>query len=396
MRSIALPGPAAAFVSAGGRDVDTAKLAVDAAAGEHVRLVDDRGDELGLAIADPDNARLRVMATPADGFPAIDGALLGWRVERALAWRKALGLPGPDHAYRIVHGAGDGLPGFACDVLGATAVVYIYGAGLRALGRQLAEAITGFARLRGAVVKLRARGGADSVEQDIVGAAPDEQLVVTEHGVPFEVHPLAGLNHGLFTDMREHRRGLARFVAGARVLNLFSYTGALSVTCARAGAAAVTSVDTSAGVQAWAAGNFARSGLVDPRRWRFETGDAVRFLARAARDKERYDAVLIDPPTFSTARGAPWTLDRDYPDLIAKAAAVIPPSGLLWLAANTHRLGHGLGHEPGSLARLAHKGLRAAGRSAAIVEQGGLPPEYPTLAAQPHDRYLQVCVLRLA
>src|SRR5262249_48578753 len=144
MKSIALPGPAAAFVSAGGRGLDTAKLAVDAAAGEHVRLTDDRGDELGLAIADPDNARLRVMATPADGFPAIDGALLGWRVERALAWRKALGLPGPDHAYRIVHGAGDGLPGFACDVLGATAVVYVYGAGLRALGRPLAEPITRF------------------------------------------------------------------------------------------------------------------------------------------------------------------------------------------------------------------------------------------------------------
>jgi len=392
MKSIALPGPAAAFVSAGGRDVDTAKLAVDAAAGDCVQLVDEAGDELGLAVADPDNARLRVLATPGDGFPAIGGALLGWRVERALAWRTQLGLPGPDHAYRLIHGAGDGLPGFACDVLGAVAVVYVYGAGLRPLGRQLAEAVTGFARLRGAVVKLRARGGADSVDQDILGEVADERPVVTEHGVPFEVHPLAGLNTGLFTDMREHRRGLDRFATGARVLNLFSYTGALSVTCARAGAAAVTSVDTSAGVQAWAAGNFARSGLVDARRWRFETGDAVRFLQRAARDKERYDCVLIDPPTFSTARGAPWTLDRDYPDLIAKAAAVIPPDGLLWLAANTH----GLGHEPGSLARLAHKGLRAAGRGAAIVEQGGLPPEYPTLAAQPHDRYLQVCVLRLA
>ena len=79
---------------------------------------------------------------------------------------------------------------------------------------------------------------------------------------------------------------------------------------------------------------------------------------------------------------------RDYPDLIAKAAAVIPTDGLLWLAANTHELG--------SLARLAHKGLRTAQRSAAIVEQGGLPPEYPTLPAQPHDRYLQVCLLRLA
>jgi 23S rRNA (cytosine1962-C5)-methyltransferase len=388
MKPLALPGPAAAFVTAGGRDIDTAKLAVEASAGEHVQLVDERGEELGLAIADPDNARLRMLASPADGFPKIDGALLGWRVERALRLRKTLGLPGADHAYRIVHGAGDGLPGFACDVLGTAAVVYAYGAGLRALGKQLAEAIVGFAQLRGAVVKLRARGGADHVEQDVVGTTPADQVIVTEHGVPFEVHPLGGLNHGLFTDMREHRRGLARFVAGARVLNLFSYTGALSVACARAGAAAVTSVDTSAGVQAWAAGNFARSGLTDAKRWRFETGDAVRFLARAVRDKERYDVVLIDPPTFSTARGAPWTLDRDYPDLIAKAAAVIPPDGLLWLAANTHELG--------SLAKLAQKGLRLANRTGAVLEQGGLPPEYPTLAAQPHDRYLQVCLLRLS
>jgi 23S rRNA (cytosine1962-C5)-methyltransferase len=390
MKSLVLPGPAAAFVTAGGRDLDTGKLAEATAgltAGEHVQLVDERGEELGLAVADPDNARLRMLASPADGFARIDGALLGWRVERALRLRKTLGLPGADHAYRIVHGAGDGLPGFACDVLGSTAVVYAYGAGLRALGKQLAEAIIGFAQLRGAVVKLRARGGADSVAQEIVGARPDDQVIVTEHGVPFEIHPHGGLNHGLFTDMREHRRGLARFVAGARVLNLFSYTGALSVACARAGAQAVTSVDTSTGVAAWAAGNFARSGLVDAKRWRFETGDAVRFLQRAARDKERYDVVLIDPPTFSTARGSPWTLDRDYPELIAKAAAVIPTDGLLWLAANTHELG--------SLAKLAQKGLRAANRAGVVLEQGGLPPEYPTLAAQPHDRYLQVCLLRL-
>jgi 23S rRNA (cytosine1962-C5)-methyltransferase len=388
MKPLVLPGAAAAFVTGGGRDVDTARITVELAPGEHVQLVDEGGEELGLALADPENQRLRVIAVPGDGFARIDGALLGWRVERALRWRKALGLPGPDHAYRLVHGAGDGLPGFACDVLGPTAVVYAYGPGLVASGKQLAEAIIGFAQLRGAVVKLRVRGGADAVSQDIVGDRPDDQLVVTEHGVPFEVHPLAGTNHGLFTDMREHRRGLARLVAGARVLNLFSYTGALSLACARAGAQAVTSVDTSAGVQAWAAGNFARSGLTDPRRWRFETGDAIRFLARAARDRERYDVVLIDPPTFSTARGAPWTLDRDYPELIAKTAAVIPADGLLWLAANTHELA--------SLAKLAHKGLRVARRTGAIVEQGGLPPEYPTLAAQPHDRYLQVCVLRLS
>jgi 23S rRNA (cytosine1962-C5)-methyltransferase len=387
MKAIALPTGAAQFVAGGGRDVDISKLTVEAAAGEHVRVTDTNGDELGIAIADPENARLRVMAVLADGFPKIDGALIGWRVEKALRWRQQLGLVGPDRAYRIVHGAGDGLPGFSSDVLGSTAVIYAYGEGLKTVGRQVAEAIVGFAKLDGAVVKLRARGGASEVTQDIVGKAPPESLVVTEHDVPFEIHPLGGLNHGLFTDMREQRRGLGRFAAGKRVLNLFSYTGALSVTCARAGAASVTSVDTSAGVQAWARGNFGRSGFGADARWKFETGDAVRFLARAAKDKERYDLVIIDPPTFSTARGTPWTLDRDYPKLIAQAAAVIPEGGVLWLAANTHELG--------SLVKLAVKGLREAGRTGAVVEQGGLPPEYPTVAAQPHDRYLQICVLRM-
>jgi 23S rRNA (cytosine1962-C5)-methyltransferase len=387
VKPIALPQGAVQFVASGGRDVDVSKLTVDVQAGEHVKLTDPNGDEIGIAIADPENAKLRVMAVLADGFPKIDGALIGWKVERAVRWRQQLGLMGPTNAYRVVHGAGDGLPGFGADVLGSTAVVYAYGEGLKAVGKQVAEAVVGFAKLEGAVVKVRARGGASEVTQEIVGKAPAEAMVVTEHDVPFEVHPLGGLNHGLFTDMREQRRGLGRFAAGKRVLNLFSYTGALSVTCARAGAASVTSVDTSAGVQAWARGNFGRSGFGNDARWKFEVGDAVRFLARAAKDKERYDLVIIDPPTFSTARGAPWTLDRDYPKLIAQAAAVIPTDGVLWLAANTHELG--------SLAKLALKGLREAGRAGALVEQGGLPPEYPTAAAQPHDRYLQICVLRL-
>ena len=150
--------------------------------------------------------------------------------------------------------------------------------------------------------------------------------------------------------MREHRKNLARFVAGKRVLNLFSYTGALSVASAKFGAATVTSVDTSTGVNAWAASNFARSGLVDAKKYTFETGDASRYLVRAAKDKERYDVILCDPPSSSSAAGVSWALGRDYPDLIAKCAAVVPPDGLMWLAANTHELG--------SLAKLVHKGLR--------------------------------------
>jgi 23S rRNA (cytosine1962-C5)-methyltransferase len=193
VRSVELPGFAAAFIASGGRDVDATRLPLELASGEHLQLLDPAGEELGLAIADPENARLRVLAVPSDGLAKIDGALIGLRVERALGWRKALGLTG---AYRLVHGAGDGLPGFACDVMGSVAIVYAYAEGLRALGRQLAEAVIGFAQLDGAVVKLRARGGADTVEQDVVGSVP-ESLLASEAGASYEIHPLGGLNVGL-------------------------------------------------------------------------------------------------------------------------------------------------------------------------------------------------------
>ena len=85
------------------------------------------------------------------------------------------------------------------------------------------------------MIKLRARGGASEVAQDVIGKVP-ETLIATEHGLAYEIHPLGGLNVGLFTDMREHRRGLARFANGKRVLNLFSYTGSLGLVCAKAGA----------------------------------------------------------------------------------------------------------------------------------------------------------------
>jgi 23S rRNA (cytosine1962-C5)-methyltransferase len=393
-RIIQLPADATSFVAGGGCDIELPRLQLTPALapGETVTLHDGNGEPLGLAIADPDNQKLRLMARPDDGFRKIDGGLIGWRVEKAYALRRAMGLA-PDTkdgvaAYRLLHGAGDLLPGFTCDALGRFGVLYVYSEALWAIGKQVAQACAGFAKLDGVVCKLRARGGAADVKQEVIGATPPDRYLAEELGVPFEIHPLGGLNVGLFTDMREQRRGLARFVNGRSVLNLFSYTGALSVAAARGGATSVTSVDTSDGVQAWARGNFGRSGFdLKDKRWSFEVGDAVRFLNRAEKDRERYDVVMIDPPTFSTARGTPWTLDRDYPELIAKACAVIPSGGLLWLAANTHELG--------SLLRLAQKGLRIAGRSAAVLEQGGLPPDYPTNAAQPKDRYLQIALFRL-
>jgi 23S rRNA (cytosine1962-C5)-methyltransferase len=386
--TVTVPSDVLTLVRRGVVDLPLAPLG-DAEAlqpGRPLRLVDPAGEPLGLAVADPENVRVRLLAAADEGVAALDGAFFAKRLARARALREALGLTGPEAAYRLVHGAGDGLSGFAVDALGRYAVLYVYARGLVTLARLLAEQLLA-AGFTGVVIKVRARGAAhDKVRQEIAGEAPPERCEVVEDGLRFQVHPLGGLNVGLFTDMRAQRRRLARLAAGRRVLNGFSYTGSLSLVAARGGATEVTSVDLSSGVQAWAQDNFRLNG-VDPAAHHFPVDDVGRFLDKAAREGRRWELVLLDPPAFSAARNAKWTMRSDYPDLIARAARVVSADGLLWLAANARDLD--------ALSSLAATGLLRAGRAAALLEEGGLPADHPTLPAQPADRYLQTCLFRL-
>lgn len=358
-------------------------------AGSPVALVDCRGEPLAGAVADPENDVFRVLSwDPAEGF---DRAFFLRRVEAARDLRRALGLlEGESPAYRLLNGEGDLVSGFAADAFGRFVVLYAYSRGLFALGRLLAEAIREVHGAEGVVVKLRPREGPrpGRLKQEIVGNPPPEKLVVEENGVPFEVHLASGLNVGLFTDMREHRRGLRRFVAGRRVLNVFAYTGSLSVVAALGGASEVTSVDLSSGVLKWARENFRLSGL-DPESpaYRFEAADAMRFLRSAAERGASFDTVILDPPTYSAARASEWSMKNDYPEAIALAARLLPErgAGFLWVSANVRG--------SRSLLRHVEEGLALAGRRGRVLELGGLPPDYPTPAACPEARYLEVCQL---
>ena len=350
--------------------------------GQPVRLMTPAGELCGLAIADPENELIRVMALADEGFTALDVHFVRARLERALALRARFGLDRQRTTHRILNGSGDGLPGITGDVYGEHAVLYAYSRGLFSTGRTVAEQLVEEHGLLGVVVKLRGRDAAQSsIKQEIIGQAPPERLVAHEEGVPFEVHLSSGLNVGLFTDMREHRQLLSRYVKGKRVLNTFSYTGSLSVAAARAGASSVTSVDLASGVQKWARANFELSGL-DPGAHTFITQEVTSFMKRAARDGETFDVIIVDPPTYSAARAGAWSMRKDYPDLIARALALLGRGGLLWLSANARELP--------PLPGLARDAFARAGRWGQVLSVGGLPPDYPTLPAQPEDRYLQV------
>ncbi len=360
--------------------------------GRHVRLLDPRGDIVASGIADPENGVIQVLSL--ESVRGFDAHFFAERVARARTLRRRLGLEPGESSYRVLNAEGDGLPGFSVDRFGEYAVVCAPSRPLLPFARLLAQAVLdadGESRVRGAVLKVRGKDPQDRSHKDeVLGERPPDSYHATELGVPYELHLLGALNVGLFPDMREQRRGLARFVTGRRVLNTFAYTGALSVTAARAGAAGVTSVDLSSGVLAWARENFRLSGFSpDDERFRFVVSDVRRFMEKEAAAGAVYDTILMDPPTVSAARASQWSMKRDYPRLIALAAKLLPASGgILWVAANCRR--------GPSVLRHVEEGVRQSGRRGQLLEVGGLPPDFPTPPAWPEARYLEICQIFVA
>ena len=382
--ALTLTSPIAARIEAGRRDVTSSEVAgaERCEMGQPVRLLAPDGEQLAIGLADPENALVRVMAVTREGHAALDARFVRARVSRAIALRRAFGLRRERTTHRLINGAGDGLPGLSVDLYGDYAVLYAYSRGLSNLARSVAEIVREELGLTGVVIKLRTRESAQGpVKQEISGGEPPESLIVHEEGVPFEVHLLSGLNVGLFTDMREHRANLGRITADKTVLNTFSYTGSLSVAAARCGARCVTSVDLASGVQNWAEANFRLSGL-DASAHRFETKEVSAFLDKAARAGETFDVIIVDPPTYSAARAGAWSMRKDYPEMIVRVTRVLSEGGLLWLSANSRELG--------PLPELALGAFGRAKRTGQLLSVGGLPPDYPTLPAQPEDRYLQM------
>jgi len=339
------------------------------------------------SLEQPENGVIQILSLePVHGF---DAKFFAERLTRALGLRRALGVVGTESAYRLVNAEGDELPGFSVDRFGEYAVICAPSRPLLPFARLLAQATMTTVdepRLLGAVIKVRGKDPQDRSHKDeILGSTPPEKYVVHELGVPYEVHLLGSLNVGLFPDMREQRRHIARFVTGRRVLNTFAYTGALSIAAARAGATSVTSVDLSSGVLAWARANFQLSGFAaGDARFHFEVSDVKRFMQKEVERGSQYDTIMLDPPTVSAARASQWSMKKDYPQLLALATKLLPPSGgILWVSANTRR--------GPSVLRHVEEGIRLSGRHGALLEVGGLPPDFPTPPGWPESRYLEIC-----
>ncbi len=258
------------------------------------------------------------------------------------AGSKRYALVAQNDALRWVNGSGDELSGVEIDLYRGYATLSL--SGDEALGRreELAELALNAGAL-GVYLKVRARTdlrradhGELAPESPVRGDAAPTPLVVHEGALKLEVELGDGLSTGLFIDQRDNRSRVRGVAAGKRVLNLFSYTCSFSAAAAQGGASRVTSVDLSRRALRRGEQNF-RLNELDPAAHGFVCEDVVRYLTRMGERGERFDLVILDPPSFSTAgKGKVLRVERDYARLVELCLKVLAPRGQL-LAVTNHR-----------------------------------------------------------
>lgn len=143
------------------------------------------------------------------------------------------------------------------------------------------------------------------------------------------------LDTGLFLDHRPMRQKIAAEVQGKSFLNLFAYTGSVSVHAALGGAKQTVTVDLSGTYLDWARKNFAVNGI-SPANHRFEEADVMTWLHRS---RETFDMIFIDPPTFSNSKKMRDVFDvqRDHVELLTLAMRHLKEDGVCYFSNNFRR-----------------------------------------------------------
>jgi 23S rRNA (cytosine1962-C5)-methyltransferase len=354
-------------------------------------VIFDRKDRfLAIGLYDP-YSPLRVRILHRGGPVQIDQEWLLQRLRTAGEIRAPLATQDTT-GYRLVHGENDGLPGLVVDRYDKTLVLKLYTSAWLPHLHGILEGLLSLTGARCIVLRLsralrrQADLGSFADGQVLSGQLPPFPILFEENGLHFEVDPVRGQKTGFFLDQRDNRALVERHSAGRSVLNVFSYTGGFSVYAARGGARSVSSLDASRRALTAAERNFQhnlRWPGVRAAEHRVLAGDAFDLLPRLRASGDRFDMVILDPPSFAKAGAEVDRALHSYERIIRMGTALVATGGMLVAASCTSRIG------PEQFRSAVGSAAAAEGRRLEILRQTGHALDHPI--GFPEGAYLK-CV----
>ncbi len=351
--------------------------------GSMVRIEDCRSGFLGWGYVNPASLICARVLSRSKTPP--DADWIRARLEEALELRERL-YPTPH--YRLVFGEADSLPGLVVDRYGDQLVAQVTTAGMEALWPMVMEALQDLLSPKGILLRNDTSSRElEGLEQYVKVAAGDvpEFGEALEGECRFKVPLKDGQKTGYFYDQSKNRDSFLKYVKGARVLDVFSYLGAWGVRAAKAGAASVTCVDSSARAGDWIRDNVALNG-VECEVLVKDAFDALRDLEKAG---ERFDVVVLDPPAFIKKRKDQKAGTTAYERINQMGLKLLKPGGILVSCSCSFHLSQD------DLRKAVVKSLRRTDQRGQLLEVGGQGPDHPVHPAIPETAYLKSLVLRV-
>ncbi len=317
----------------------------------------------------------------------LDQSLLVHRIKVALGLRERLY---PVRCYRLLFGESDGVPGLVVDRYGDYLSVQISTAGMEARRDDIVAALNKVVHPAGILLRndvpVRELEGLERYVEVASGSVPEE-VELEEGACRFVTSLFEGQKTGWFYDQAANRQRLLPWVAGKRVLDLFSYTGAWGISAVAGGAKQALCVDQSAGALQRVAQNAALNGVAERvATLRQDAFGAVRELKQAG---ERFDIVLVDPPAFIKRRKDLKEGTLAYRRINEAAMGLLTRDGLLVSSSCSYHM------EEARLLETVQKAARHRDRALQLVERGQQGPDHPVHPAIPETAYLKTLFLRV-
>lgn len=239
------------------------------------------------------------------------------------------------NTFRVFNGEGDGIGGLTIDYFDEYYLITWYSKGIYKFKEQIIKAIKGLVSFTGIYEKKRFDNNGMVVEEDshYLGNKAPEPLIVKENNINFAIYLNDGAMVGVFLDQKEVRKSIKnKYSKGMKVLNTFSYTGAFSMAAAKGGAI-TTSVDLASRSLEKTIENF-KINDIEVSNHEIIVKDVFLYFKDAKKANEKFDVIILDPPSFATSKDNKFSAARDYKELVKSAIDISKEEGIIVCSTN--------------------------------------------------------------
>lgn len=293
--------------------------------------------------------------------------------------------------YRLIHSEADGLAGLIIDRFDNILVLQIATAGMESLLEILVAALNQvFGQLTIVLrndIHARKLEGLEEYVKVIQGEISTDNVLI-ENGLKFKFDPIAGQKTGWFFDQRENRKFVAGLVKGKDILDCYCYNGGFGINAVKAGANAVTFIDSSDLAIKNVKENIELNNLSGTN-FEFINGKVFDELETLIKVGRKFQVVVLDPPAFIKSKKDFFTGIKGYEKLAKLGAKLVAKNGYLFIASCSHNAGLQ------DLIRATASGIDKAGKDAKIVRIFGAGFDHPLHPVLLESEYLKSILFQL-